>query len=169
MAAKGRIKLYLRDRNFNTLSEETIDADLLPMAASEVIVRDYGSLTNTVELERSCFVTVEFSMENPVSKETVLFVPPKHFSFSKPEYSFDVVEENDFFAITVKANTFCRFVRIKIPGEDPVFSDNYFDITDSHGTEIKAFKKELKKTYNAETIKALLDNTGSIISVGDSF
>jgi len=171
-AAKGKINLYLRDMNFNTLAEEAIDAELPPLAASEVFVRDYGSLINTVELERSCFVTAELSIANeaPVSRETVLFVPPKYFSFIKPEYSYDVIEKNDHFAITVKANTFCRFVRVKIPGEDPVFSDNYFDITGSNGTEIKAFKKELKNTYTAETLKALLkDNAGSIVSIGDSY
>jgi len=169
---KGKIKLYLRDRSFNTLSEESIDAELPPMAASEILVRDYRSLVNTVELERSCYATAELSIiadEAPISKETVLFVPPKHFSFAKPEYNVDVVEKGDCFAITIKANTFCRFVRIKIPGEDPVFSDNYFDITGKEGVEIKAFKKELKNTYTAQTLKALLNNTGSIISVSDSF
>jgi len=169
-AAKGRIKLYLRDKSFNTLAEETIDAELPPMAASEILVRDYRALVNTVELERSCFVTAELSMETSVSKETVLFVAPKHFSFAKPEYSVDVDEKSDHFAIIIKANTFCRFVRVKIPGEDVVFSDNYFDITGKEGVEIKVSKSELKKTYTAQTLKALLkDNAGSIVSVGDSF
>jgi len=181
--AKGRIKLYLRDKSFNTLAEETIDAELPPMAASEVLVRDYHGLVNTVALERSCFVTAELSMEETlvsretsvsretlVSQETVLFVPPKHFSFTKPEYSVDVDEKSNHFAIIIKANTFCRFVRIKIPGEDIVFSDNYFDITCKEGVEVKVSKDELKKAYTAQTIKALLkDNAGSIVSVGDSF
>jgi beta-mannosidase len=173
-AAEGRIKLYLRDMNFKTLAEETIGVELQPLAASEVFARDYGSLINTVELERSCFVTAELSIisdrETEVSRETVLFVPPKYFSFKKPEYSFDVVEKSDCFAITVKANTFCRFVRVKIPGEDPVFSDNYFDITGSEGKEIIAFKNELKKTYTAQSLKELLTNNAeSSISVNESF
>jgi beta-mannosidase len=188
-SAKGKIKLYLRDRNFNTLAEETIDAELPPMAASEILVRDYRGLVNTVELERSCFVTAELaimdtadsretlvstetsvSKESAASHETVLFVPPKHFSFAKPEYSVDVNERNDCFAITIKANTFCRFVRVKIPEEDPVFSDNYFDITGKEGVEIKVSKKELKKAYTAQALRALLkENAGSIISAGDSF
>jgi beta-mannosidase len=180
--AKGKIKLYLRDRSFNTLAEETIDAELPPLAASEILVRNYRGLVNTVELERSCFVTAELSMETLASKETsvsgetlvsqetVLFAPPKHFSFAKPEYSVDVNEKSDHFAIIVKANTFCRFVRVKIPGEDTVFSDNYFDITGKEGVEIKVSKKELKKAYTAQTLKALLkDNAESIVSVGDSF
>jgi len=177
-AAKGKIKLYLRDRDFSTLAEETIDAELPPMAASEIIARDFCSLVNTVELERSCFVTAELSInagaivsqETSVSKETVLFVSPKHFSFAKPEYSVDVDEKSDHFAIIIKANTFCRFVRVKIPGEDIVFSDNYFDITGNEGVEIKVSKEELKKAYTAQTLKALLkDSAGSIVSVGDSF
>jgi beta-mannosidase len=160
--------------NFKTLAEETINAELPPMAASEVFARDYGSLINTVELERSCFMTAELSIitdkENEVSEETVLFIPPKYFSFKKPVYNFDVVEKSDCFAITVKANTFCRFVRVKIPGEDIVFSDNYFDITGSEGKEIKVFKNELKNTYTAQSLKALLENNAeSIISVNDSF
>jgi beta-mannosidase len=82
----------------------------------------------------------------------------------------DVNETNEHFAITVKANAFCRFVRVKIPGEDIVFSDNYFDITGSEGAEIKAQKKELKKTYTAQALKtSLLENLQSIISAGDSY
>jgi beta-mannosidase len=189
-AAKGRIKLYLRDRNFKTLLKEEFVEDLPPMAASAIRAYDCGrdGLVNTVELERSCFVTAELSIitddtsvsaestiskETLVSSDTVLFVPPKYFSFVKPEYSVDVEEKNDCFAITVKANTFCRFVRVKIPGEDVVFSDNYFDITGSEGTVIKKKKKELKKTYTAQTLKSLLiENSGSIstiVSVGDSY
>jgi beta-mannosidase len=82
----------------------------------------------------------------------------------------DVNEKDDHFAITVKANTFCRFVRVKIPGEDVVFSDNYFDITGKEGVEIKVSKEELKKAYTAQSLKALLkESAGSIVSVGDSF
>jgi beta-mannosidase len=101
----------------------------------------------------------------------VLFVPPKAFSFIKPTYNIDVKDNGDTFALTVKANTFCRFVRIKIPEEDVVFSDNYFDITSKEGTEILVSKKELKKDYTAQALKAmLLENVhSSIVSVGDSF
>ncbi|MDR0442447.1 MAG: glycoside hydrolase family 2 protein [Treponema sp.] len=182
-SAEGILSLFLKDRDFNILAEETINVKLPALSAGEVMVRDYRDIINTVELERSCFVTVQLKIngvpvssettyEEIVSNETALFVPPKHFSFNRPNYSVDVSDSSetdvsvDHFTITVKADTFCRFARVKIKGEDPVFSDNYFDITGKEGVEIQAAKNELKKNYTAQTLKASLDD---IISVGDSF
>jgi beta-mannosidase len=176
-SAHGVLSLSLRNRDFTILAEETLDVELPALSASEALVWDYRTIVNSVILERSCFVTAELKiMEDAannaaiVSKETALFVPPKYFSFVKSEYSVEVDELEEHFSLTVKANTFCRFVRIKIPEEDVVFSDNYFDITGKEGVEIKVSKGELKKTYTAKTLReALLGKQGSIFSVSDSF
>jgi beta-mannosidase len=133
-------------------------------------------LINSVELERSCFVTAELrlkeakqSQETLISRETILFIPPKYFSFIQPEYNAEISDCSDYFAITIKANTFCRFVRVKIPGEDTVFSDNYFDITSKDGVEIHVTKSELKKDYSVSTLKEALKADRAIFSVGESF
>jgi beta-mannosidase len=175
--ASGILYLSVIDRNFIVLAKETIYVQLPALSASEVVIRDYRSIINTVELERTCFVTTELriatipaSREIIASKEAILFVPPKHFSFIKPEYSGEVCDRGDHFAITIKTSTFCRFVRVKVPEEDVIFSNNYFDITSEEGVEILAPKAELKKTYTEQTLKAALFNTpGSIVSVADSF
>ena len=169
-ARRGTLKLFLRDRDFKILSAETIDAPLPPLSAAEIAVRDYRKIVNTVELERSCFVTAELWLDDGTlaSRETALFVPPKYFSFRRPEYRAEVRDAGDRYAITVKANTFCRFVRVTIAGEAPVFSDNYFDITGEEGVKIVVEKKELKKTYTAEELAALLDG-GAFMSAGGSF
>jgi beta-mannosidase len=165
--ASGTLRLFLRDRDFNTLVEETLDVKLPALYAGEVLVRDFRDKVNTAELERSCFVTAELRVnEEQVSRETALFVPPKHFSFRRPKYSVETRDCGDHFKITVKADSFCRFVRVKIKGEDPVFSDNHFDITSKEGAEIWVSKTELKKTYTAQTLK---DSISDIISVGDSY
>jgi beta-mannosidase len=164
---EGTLSLFLRDRDFNNLAEITVRVKLPALGAGEVLVRDFSDIVNTVELERSCFVTALLSIgEKPVSNETVLFVPPKHFSFKKPAYSVETHEGEDHFTITVKADCFCRFARVKIREEDPVFSDNYFDITGKEGVQIKVSKADLKKTY---TEKSLKDSIDDIISVSDSY
>ena len=166
--AEGTISLLLLDRDFNALAEETLNVKLPALSASEVMVRDYRGAINTVELERSCFVTVKLQIGGAViSKETVLFVPPKYFSFNRPEYDVNVSDKGDYFAVTVKANTFCRFVRVKLEGENPVFSDNYFDITGKEGAEVRVKKAELKNAYTAQTLKDAL--SGAVFSVGDSY
>jgi beta-mannosidase len=175
----GKITLSLKRQDFSVLQEETIDVELPALSASEILVRDYRALINTTELERSCFVTAELRLSDgasiPVSRETALFVPPKHFSFCRPVYQVDVTDRDEEFAITVKAGTFCRFVRIKIPGEDPVFSDNYVDITGTEGMEITAQKSGLRQTYSAETLRALLSvetaagGSAPLMSVGDTY
>jgi beta-mannosidase len=181
-ATSGTISLYLRDRDFNTLAKETVKVALPPLAASEVLVKDYRSIINTTALERACFVTAELhedstketpaSLLMPVSRETALFVPPKYFSFRRPEYKPEVSDQGSCFAISLRSDTFCHFVRLKIEGEDPVFSDNYFDITDKKAVEILVPKDELKKSYTAQTLQAALASTSSvkpIFSVGDSY
>ncbi|MDR0599410.1 MAG: glycoside hydrolase family 2 protein [Treponema sp.] len=177
--AAGKLFLSLKRRDFTVLREETLDVALPALSASEVLVRDYRALVNTTELERSCFVTAELRLTNgaalPVSRETALFVPPKYFSFRGPRYTVDVADREGEFAITLRADTFCRFVRIKIPGEDPVFSDNYVDITGEEGVEITVRKSGLRQTYSAETLRALLSaETGApggapVMSVGDTY
>ena len=171
---KGVLSLYLRDREFNTLAEENIEVELASLAASQILEKDYSSIINTTELRRSCFVTAELRLkENSrlLSRETSLFVPPKYFSFRLPEYKTEVSSKGNCFIISLKADTFCHFVRIKIEGEDPVFSDNYFDITGKEAVEILVQKDELKKTYTAETLKEALACAGSkpVFSVADSY
>ncbi|MCL2128974.1 MAG: glycoside hydrolase family 2 protein [Treponema sp.] len=194
-AATGALSLFLKDRDFNLLAEEEIDVELPPLSVREVLVRNFKSHINTVELERSCFAVAllvlgesgKVSNFAPVSQETALFVPPKYFSFKQPEYKVDVREVPEgaagpwnhrfvrrgsppgYFAICIKADSFCRFTRIKIPEEDVVFSDNYFDITGKEGVEILVPKAELKKTYTAESLKEALTLKGSVFSVGESY
>jgi beta-mannosidase len=164
---EGTLSMFLRDRDFNILTEVTVNVKLPPLCACEVLVRDFSDVVNTVSLERSCFVTARLKIcEETVSKETVLFVPPKHFNFKKPKYSVETCDRGDHFTISIKADSFCRFVRVKIKGEDPVFSDNYFDITEKDGAEIKVSKEELKKTYTEKSLKKSIDG---IISVNDSY
>jgi beta-mannosidase len=173
-ASSGTLKLFLRDRDFNTLAEETVDVTLPPLSASQALVKDFRGLVNTVELERSCFVTSELYLNEssnntaagvPVSRETALFVPPKYFSFKLPEYKMDVSDTGDNFTILLKADTFCHFVRLKIAGEDVIFSDNYFDVTGKDAVEILVPKDALKKTYTAQMLLAAL----TAFSVGESF
>jgi beta-mannosidase len=170
--SSGIINLHLADVDFTVLAEKTLKVDLPALSASEVLTVDCREFVNSVELERSCYVTAELRINAElISVETALFVPPKHFSFNKPVYSVDVKDSGLCFAVTVKANTFCRFVRVKIPEEDVVFSDNYFDITCKEGVEIFVSKNELKKDYSAQSLKtAILERADiSIVSIGDSF
>ncbi|MCL2068000.1 MAG: glycoside hydrolase family 2 protein [Treponema sp.] len=183
-AVSGTLKLYLRDRDFNTLAEETLDADIPALSAREVLVKDYQNIVNTIALERSCFAAAELILNGNnndcaanaagtvVSREAVFFIPPKHFSFGKPRYNINVSDLGDNFAVKIKTDTFCRFVRVKIPEEDVVFSDNYFDITGREGVEVLVPKGELKKAYTVKTLQDALSSTCSgkpIFSVGDSF
>jgi len=166
----GTVSLILSDRDFKVLAEETIKVELPALSASEVLVKDFRNIINTKELERSCFVCIELKINGEtISIETALFVSPKYFSFKQPEYKIDVKDDGNDFIITVKANTFCRFVRIKIPDEDIVFSDNYFDITSPEGTQIQIPKAELKKTYTIQALKDGLEAENAIFSVNDSF
>jgi beta-mannosidase len=167
-AVSGTLNLYLRDRDFAVLAEDSLDVTLPPLTASEAMIRNYRGLIHNIELERSCYVTAELHLyENntPVYRETALFTPPKYFSFKLPEYRTEINDMGNCYSISIKANTFCRFIRLKIAGEDPVFSDNYFDITGNEAVEIFVSKNELKKSYTEQTLKAAL----TVFSAGESY
>jgi beta-mannosidase len=165
-AVKGTARLTLMDREFRVLASDELQVDIPALSAGEVFVRDYANLVNTVELERSAFVEAVLLVDGTVvSRQTALFVAPKTFSFKRPAYTLDLRETGDAFGITVQADTYCRFVQLKISGEDVVFQDNYFDITSGEGREILIPKTELRNRYTAISLKAAVE----ILSVGDTY
>ncbi|AEF85330.1 beta-mannosidase [Treponema primitia ZAS-2] len=165
-AVNGLVRLTLRDRDFRALASDEVQVGIPALSAAEVFARDYAELVNTAELERSVFVEAELLIDRRVvSRQTAFFAAPKAFSFKRPRYTLDLIETGDAFVIRLKADTFCRFVQLKISGEDVVFQDNYFDIVNSEGREILVLKSDLKDSYTAETLKGKVE----ILSVGDTY
>jgi beta-mannosidase len=170
---RARLTVCLRDRDFALLSKESLSVELPPLSALEVFVRDYRGLVKSAAEERSSFVTAELLSGDPcvsapgeiLSRESALFVPPKYFSFRKPSYRLDVQDRGEHFAIRVGADSFCRFVRLEIQGEDVVFSDNYFDISSREGVEVLASKAELRRPCCARSLEAAL----SVMSAADTY
>ena len=75
--------------------------------------------------------------QEPLSRGTVLFCPPKHFRFLNPELS--VYADGDELVITAK--TYAKSVEIQNEAEDLLLSANYFDM--NGGTErVKILKGE---------------------------
>ncbi|MDR2952323.1 MAG: glycoside hydrolase family 2 protein [Treponema sp.] len=166
--ASGKFRLRLRYRDFTIISEDVFSVEMPALSAHNVFTRNFSEIVNNEEIARSCYVTAELEIDGvPQGKETALFVPPKHFSFKRPKYDVEIMETGADFIISVQADTFCRFVRVKIGGEDPVFSDNYFDITGAEGVKITAPKAELRNAYTPQALRYALLN-GGIISVADT-
>ena len=63
-----------------------------------------------------------------ISAGTVGFVPIKHMNLADPGLKAAVRADKDGWAITVRARSLARFVRLKVTGRDEPLSDNYFDI-----------------------------------------
>ena len=59
-----------------------------------------------------------------VSEGSVIFTKPKHFDFENPELTATISGDE----ITVKANSYAKFVEISNADGDLVLSDNYFDM-----------------------------------------
>jgi beta-mannosidase len=63
-----------------------------------------------------------------LSRQTVLFAKEKEITLPNPELLWDVIQEDGRLLISIKANTFARYVELQLAGATPIFSDNFFDL-----------------------------------------
>ena len=63
-----------------------------------------------------------------LSSGVVGFVPIKHLKLSDPGLTAKVRPAGDQWAVTVKAKSLARFVRLSLAERDVVWSDNWFDL-----------------------------------------
>ena len=117
----------------------TVDA----LSSLDVLVQPVDTLTE--EQRYSCYFCCELLDENGslLSRDTALFVKPKHFEFLDPCLTADVLLHDGKISVRVSASAYARGVRLSA-GDLPVrFTDNYFDLTGSRVTvDVVAVSKE---------------------------
>lgn len=65
-----------------------------------------------------------------LSKQTLLFVKPKHFEWKKPNILTDVRQDNGEMRIMLASDVFAKGVCVRFKNTDVVLSDNFVDLTD---------------------------------------
>ena len=67
-------------------------------------------------------------VEHRIALSVTPFVPEKHMPLPDPSLQTQVAQQDDQLVIMVTARKLARFVEVKLPGVDVIFSDNYFDL-----------------------------------------
>ena len=155
------VRISLKDNHFNVLFSEERTASADALSVTEIADYDFSDFLSSDEERESRFAVIEMLDDNDVvvEKRTTLFVKPKHFRYVKPEYEMKLEDCDSRYKLTVCSDTFAQYVGLELKTADAVFSDNYFDLTDSDGVVVY-FEKNGKK-ITAEDI--------SVISVADSY
>ena len=65
-----------------------------------------------------------------LSKQTLLFLKPKHFEWKKPNILTDVRQDQDEMRIMLASDVFAKGVCVRFKNTDVVLSDNFVDLTD---------------------------------------
>ncbi len=93
-----------------------------------VFERDFSEYTEGHECE--CYL--EYQLRDAMgtySRETLLFVPEKHFKFLDPKIKTEISGSDRRFTVTVSADRFAKGVELAFADTDAVFFDNYIDLT----------------------------------------
>ena len=139
-AIAGTVEWALRANTTEILQNGSFEAACAPMSAQFCTTLDFADALADGETRRSTYLEYSFVVDDEIlMKDTVLFVKPKHFVFLKPTLTLYVTETDEEFWVFIETDVFAKNVALEIEGADCVFSDNYFDLSDS--TELIRVKK----------------------------
>lgn len=163
---KGRLEVCLIDSNFNLLEKQGVDIRVKPMSVKKCLETNCEPWLSSEGRKSTVFSRVRLFVEGScVSERVTLFVKPKHFEFKKPVYEVLIEEQESSYEIQVKSSSFAHYVELELENSDPVFSDNYFDITGPEGKTVTVKKTELSGISSGEGLKKQL----KIRSVADTY
>lgn len=122
----GKIVVKVCDSLLNVKSYSTHEVKVDSLTSADVFDTQIKPSNKYDE-----FIFVELYDENGkfISKQTELFVPPKHFEWKDPDIQFTFADCDDGVLMEVSSNAFAKGVYVDFE-QECVLSDNFFDITD---------------------------------------
>ena len=94
-------------------------------------------------------------------------VPFKSLELLQPDIHAEVEMDGDAYLIRLVCPVYAPFVELSLDGIDAIFSDNYFDLSDGEGIEVKVERKDLS-LEEALTKEEFLEKL-RIRSLGDTY
>ncbi len=165
-AYAGRLDVYLRNDRFKILSHLETEAEVAPLTVHPVLHVDFGNLLTSQDVRSHTYAEYVLTVDGKViSRGTTLFVKPKHFELPLVHYRTEVEKQGNQFVIHVSADRFSYYTALQFDAWDPVFSDNYFDITSPEGVTVTVDASELPNGITADAVRDAL----RIRSVRDSY
>ena len=152
----GHVSVYLKDMDFNIISDETYDIDAKALSA-DCDIRT-GITEALMKKRKDVFVEAVLTDcgGNRVSVETLVVNPPRKLKIPKAKIQIDIKKNVQTAELYITSDRFVRNAFIDIPGEVIAFSDNYFDIT-SDKTILVTFDTALTEEQIKERVKIISD------------
>lgn len=162
----GHLDVYLRNDRFEILTHLETDAEVAPLTVQPVLHTDFRDFLTDQTILKHSFAEYRLTVEGRViSRGTTLFVKPKHFELPEVHYKKEIKKQDGRFIIHIQADGFSYYTALGFDQWDPVFSDNYFDITSSEGVTVTVDEADLPKGITAADLLEALN----IRSVRDSY
>ena len=124
---KGQLLVSLRRSDLSVISEMKTE-----VAAEELSAVDVFKQKMRAEDAYDDFIVVELYDEvgNFITKQTVMYVEPKHFEWKKPQVSvvFERTSDKEV-RMQVSSDVFAKGVCLDFEEFDCILSDNFFDLT----------------------------------------
>lgn len=158
---RGTIRWRLMEADGTVLRAGETEADVEALSAKLCVALDFTAEMDGINkpLKRKRyldFVLVEEGSPQPVSEGTVLFVKPKHFEFADPRLDVSVEEKEASFELTVRSQSYAKYVSLDLAEADGVFSNNAFDLSAGDMKVVQLPKSRLSRPLSLAELKGEL-------------
>lgn len=159
-AAPVRWRVRVMDVDGKVLSDSTSDAELKPLAATQVASLTDATLFKGGDPARTFAVVELIENGQAISRSVVTQVPAKAMALPDPRLTAVWAKTADGYAVTVKAAKLARAVWLDFGDVDATLSDNAFDLPPGETVTIRvASKASLDKLKRALTLRSLYGAT----------
>lgn len=159
-ASPVRWRVRVMDVDGKVLSDSTSDAELKPLAATQVASLPDDTLFRGADTARTFAVFELIEGGKTVSRAVVTPLPAKAMALPDPRLTATWTKTADGYAVTVKAAKLARAVWLGFGDLDATLSDNAFDLPPGETVTIQvASKAPLAKLQRALTLRSLYGAT----------
>jgi beta-mannosidase len=160
MAASVRWRVRVMDVDGKVLSDTTSDAELKPLAATQVASLPDATLFKDADPARTFAVVELIEDGKTISRGVVTQVPAKAMALPDPRLSTVWSKTADGYAVTVKAARLARAVWLDFGDLDATLTDNAFDLPPGEAVTVRVTSKaSLDKLKQALTLRSLYGAT----------
>jgi beta-mannosidase len=127
-AWQGRIHWRLETVTGEEIEGGDQTVSIQPQSAACAVKLDFARHHGKVNWKKMVFIAELWQGTERRGIQVVPFLPEKAMSLPAPEIQVEVEPSGEQAFIHLKAKSLARFVELSLPGEEIIFSDNYFDI-----------------------------------------
>lgn len=148
----GTLEYRIADASNYTIYKESVPCEIGAMTAGVIHSASIGSYIEGHEREYYLEYYIKEG-SSALSRDTMLFVPEKHFAFKKPNIKAVVNGQDRRFSLALSSDVFIKDMEICFDGVDAVFNDNYFDITSEAPIKINfSITGGIETTYHLKDV-----------------